>query len=144
MALWSAIYGKIWPLLRREPVPQQPCCRMTKVTISPDSMTKMTNARQTYKYDTFIPSLDQMTKAPNDNDDNIPHNHLSQSQYTDPDVGLDNVAHSLRRTLECVFASSTVQVHCNYMGTHQKLLSIAWAISGTVGVWGWGSMKFIL
>ena len=97
MALWSAIYGKIWPLVRREPVPQQPCCRMTKVTISPDSMTKMTNAGQTYKNDTFLPSHDRLTKTPNDNndnDDNIPHNHLSQNQYTDPNVGFDTVAQS--------------------------------------------------
>ena len=103
----------------------------------------MTNARQTY--DTFIPSLDQMTKTPNDrneNDDNIPHNHLPQNQYTDSNVGFDTMAQSLSRTLECAFASSTV--HCNDMGTHQQLMSIAWAISGTVGVWGLGSVKFIL
>ena len=75
MALWSAIYGKIWTLLRREPVPQQPGCRMTKVTISPHSMTKMTNARNTY-----------------DKEDKFDHNRLSQNQYTDPEVGLDTVA----------------------------------------------------
>ena len=56
-------------------MPQQPCCRMTKVTISPDSMTKMTNARNTY-----------------DKEDKFDHNRLSQNQYTDPEVGLDTVA----------------------------------------------------
>ena len=61
----------------------------------------MTNARKTYKYDTFLPPLDQMTKAPNDkndNDDNIPHNHLSQNQYTDPNIGFDTVAQSQKNT----------------------------------------------
>ena len=97
MALWSAIYGKIRPLLRREPVPQQPCCRMTKVTISPDSMTKMTKREKNLPILYFSPSLDQMTKTQNDNndnDDNIPHNHLSQNQYTDPNIGFDTVAQS--------------------------------------------------
>ena len=105
-------------------------------------MTKMTSARQTYKSDTFLPSLDQMTKLPNnnnDNDDNIPHYHFKSSQNHTQTLMLDSILWlNLSKTLECVFASSTV--HC----THQQLLSIAWAISGTVGVWGWRSMKFIL
>ena len=83
-----------------------------------------------------------MTKLPNnnnDNDDNIPHYHFKSSQNHTQTLMLDSILWlNLSKTLECVFASSTV--HC----THQQLLSIAWAISGTVGVWGWRSMKFIL
>ena len=134
MALWSAIYGKIWPLLRREPVPQQPCCRMTKMTISPDSMTKMTNARHplTKWQNCRITTMTTMIIS-------LIIIYLKTNTQT---LMLDSILWlNLSKTLECVFASSTV--HCNDMGTHQQLLPIAWAISGTFGV-GLGCIKFIL
>ena len=63
----------------------------------------------------------------------------AQYQYTDPEVGFWGWGWilwlNLSTTLECIVALYAAMT--STLGTHQLLMSIAWAIFRTVEVWGW-------